>query len=172
MTQPAFVFPVLALGPDRHSLAPSDNERFYVFRNKTALLTATRDELRSGVRLKMLLVDSENIACRIERIVDAGPRTPLWHRVLLATFGQAGSMDRRLECEFADEAPIAFEAVRARVLASIERNQDDWVDDEAVAGEAGEPLELKRIVARARAAVRGANNVRELFENLDATWPY
>jgi hypothetical protein len=172
MTQRAFAFPVLALGPDRYTLASPNNERFYVFRDGTALLTATRDELRCGARLKMLLVDSENIACRIASIVDAGPRTPLWHRILLVIFRQAGSIERKLECEFASEAPIAFEAVKARVWASIERNRDDWVDDEAVAGEPGEPLELRRILARARAAVDEATNVRELFDNLDKAWPY
>lgn len=172
MTRPAFAFPVLALGPDRYRLASPNNERFYVFRDRNALLTATQDELRSGVRLKMLLVDSDNITFRIARIADAGPKTPLWRRVLLIVFGQAGSIDRKLECEFTNEGPTDFEAIKARVLASIERNQDDWVDDEAMAGEAGGPLELEPILARARAAVDKASDVRELFENLDEAWPY
>ena len=172
MIQPAFVFPLLALGPDRYRPVSKDDEKFYVLRDEDALLRATRDELKSGVRLKMLLIDSANNAYRISRIVDAGPKTPLWHRLLLGIFRQAGSIERRLECDFTCEEPVAFKAVKARVLASIERNQDDWVDDEAIVGEAGAPLALEEILGRAKAAVSRATNVRELFENLDQAWPY
>ncbi len=108
----------------------------------------------------------------ITNISDLGPLTPLWRRILLRTGRQTDLIEHRLSCEFAVQSPVAFDEVKARVWASIERNKDDWVDDEGMAGEGGEAMALNDLLAAAKDAVDRAANVKELFENLDAAWPY
>jgi hypothetical protein len=103
---------------------------------------------------------------------DVGPITPLWHRILLTVFGQSDSIRQRICCEFIEQPALSFDEVKSRVWASIERNQEDWIDDEAVAGEGGAPLPLATVLAAAKAAVDKSTSLKDLFENLDAAWPY
>jgi hypothetical protein len=163
---------MVAFSPGRDGPQDFDNERFYVVRDEAALLRATRDELSSGVRTRELLVDNLGRVCRIAEIMNLGPATPLWRRILLLVFGQAGAIKQRVRCEFIEDESMSFDAVKRRVWASIEGHKDDWIDDEAMAGEGGEPLELDSIIATAKAAVDRSNDLKELFENLDAAWPY
>jgi hypothetical protein len=163
---------MVAFSPGRDGPQNFDNERFYAIRDEAALLTAPRDELNSGVRAREVLIDNCGRVYRIKEIKDLGPATPLWRRILLLVFGQAGAIKQRVNCEFVEEESMPFDAVKRRVWASIEAHKDDWIDDEALAGEGGEPLELDSIIATAKAAVDRSKNLKELFENLDAAWPY
>ena len=172
MSPDAFKFPMVAFGPGRSGLQDFDNERFYVIRDEAALLTATRDELNSGVRAREVLIDNCGKVCRIVEMENLGPATPLWRRILLLLFGQAGAIKQRVSYEFTEEAVMSFDSVKRRVWASIEGHKDDWIDDEAMASERGEPLELDSVIATAKAAVDRSNDLKELFENLDAAWPY
>ena len=86
-------------------------------------------------------------------------------------FGQSGAIKQHIAYEFIDEAPLSFESVRTRVWASIRRNMQEWLDDEGIAGEGGEPAPLNSMLAKTKTAVDRSANLRELFENLDAAWP-
>ena len=170
MTFPSFEFPVLALGPDRYWPAGANGERFYVFRDRAALSTATRDELARGTRMETLFVDNAGVARTVARTADLGAATPLWQRILMILSRDADRIAHNISCDFVEEAPIPFDSIKARVWASIERNPDDWIDDEAIAGQAGEALGLEDVLADAKAAVDRAANVKELFENLEKAW--
>ena len=86
-------------------------------------------------------------------------------------FGQSGAIEQHIAYEFIDEAPLSFESVRTRVWASIQRNMQEWLDDEGIASEGGEPASLNSMLAKTKTAVDRSANLRELFENLDAAWP-
>lgn len=115
----------------------------------------------------MTLIDTAGGTWVVRRIWSTGLRTPAWKCVLFRLFGKGAHITHNVACEFEDRGLTPFVEVQARVCTSIEQNPDDWVDDEAVAGEGGaEPLNVESVISAAKAAVRRARNIEEIFERL------
>lgn len=164
------VFPILAFWSGKRMRGESGNERFREFKDVEALRLARWDELRPGEWLGMALVDDAGGAWTIREVHSVGYRTPFWLRGLMWIMNQGGDIEHAVECRLEQAAPIPFAEVQQRVCASIDRNPYDWVDDEAVAGEAGPPLVLADALEPMKSAVMRATKVSELFDGLDAAW--
>ena len=163
------IYPLLALGPDRYTGCAS-NERFYHFRDAAALTKASREERACGARLKWDLIDNEWQSFRILREQPLRTLTPLWQRVLMTIFGQQSSIKDLLKVELGEQPAAPHDEIRARVWASILRNQDEWTD-EGAADEGREPRPLGETLSNAKAAIEAARSVEDLFERLSAAWP-
>jgi hypothetical protein len=100
-----------------------------------------------------------------------GPITQTWERALLTLLRQSDDIEHAVDYELEDRGSILFTEVQDRVCRSIDRNPEDWVDDEAMAGESGPPVTLADILEASRAAVMQATNVQELSDGWDAVWP-
>lgn len=168
MTKPTF--PVLALGPDRYT-GDASNERYYGFDDISALTRPTRGEQRAGSRLKWDLIDNQGQSFRIIRETALRTLTPFWLRALMTVFRQREAIVDLTEIEFDHLAAEAFESGKARVWASIARNQEEWSDEEPALEAGRTPLPLADVLHKAKAAVEAAVNVRDLFDRLDEAWP-
>lgn len=61
---------------------------------------------------------------------------------------------------------MTFEDAKARLCAAIQNNPDHWRDDEAIAGEGGQPpVEEQDLLDEMKAQVMRSNSVLELIRN-------
>ena len=163
-------FPLMALGPDRYT-ADAVNERFYYFRDAAALAKATREEQRAGARLKWDLVDNRGRSFRIARESRRQTLTPLWLQLLMTLFGQREAIEDLMDIELGETSSGAFEGAKARVWNSIQRNREEWSDEEPAVEAGREPEPLPDILDKAKTAIDGAVNVEDLFDRLTEAWP-
>lgn len=162
------IFPVLVLRVARPGRDRERSECFFEYESAEALQTARRELLRRDELPGMLLVDNEGRSFVVRGTRRRASRTSPWMQLLLTIFGRSGDIREEVELDLEPEAAIDFEEVQRRVIESIDRNRDDWLDDEAVAGESGPQVDPDELLEAARAAVRRASNVAELFDNLEA----
>ena len=94
--------------------------------------------------------------------------TPLWRCVLMTIFPQWDDIIYEVELLLEPQPPLSFQEIQARVCRSIEMNQDEWIDDGAMAGESGEPVTLEQLMTDAKVAVRSATDIESLREALNA----
>jgi hypothetical protein len=165
-------YPILGFWLDLDDEGERRNERFRGFDSIQEFHVATGGDLRLGRRLGMTILDEAGQTFQVANVSSIGFSMPRWRRVLMWITRDADSIEHRVEYSLVALPPMAFEEAKARVGASIQRNKDDWIDDEAMAGEAGEPMKLEDVIAGAVDAVRKATSVQTLFEGLDAAWPY
>lgn len=163
-------FPILGLGPDRYT-GDASNERFHGFDDLSELTSETREEQRAGSRLQWDLIDNDGRSFRIVRETAVRTLTPFWQRVLMTILGQRGSISDLMAIEFSPQAVIEFENVKARVWASISRNQEEWDDEEPAVDAGRTPQPLAKVLTKAKAAIDAATNVEDLFARLDEAWP-
>jgi len=163
-------FPLLALGPDRYT-GDASNERFHRFQDMAALTRVTRQEQRSGARLQWDLIDNDGQLFRIVGETALQTLTPLWDRILMTVLRQREAIADLMEIEFSAPAVVTFESVKARVWASITRNQEEWDDEEPALEVRRAPLPLSEVLRKANAAVDAATNVEDLFARLKEAWP-
>ena len=148
------------------------NERFAEFATSDRFGVADGMALRQTRQPGAVYLDNAGRTFEIEKVAVSGFVTPLWRRILLMIFRQAEFIEHWVTYEVIELPPMAFEDAKVRVRASIERNQEEWIDDEAMAGEAGEPVRLEDVIASALDAVRGATTVKDLFERPTVAWRY
>ena len=161
-----FEFPLLAFY--RTEREP-ENERFFEFSNHTELNTATRDA--AAIRPGMIVIDNSGHSRELRSLRFGRVITPWWSRVLCELLGQSGSIEHEVEQQFVELEPLSLDEVKARVCASLERNKDDWADYDGAGGEEG-PLDESELIGKAKAAVQHAGSIAEIFEGMDAAWPY
>jgi hypothetical protein len=169
--EPQISFPVIGFWLSEETHGHRHNERFRLFSSSPDLHHARLRELRRSERANMLLVDN---ACRVwavSKVWSVGPRTQILMRALLTVFRQSDDIEHAVDYELEDRGLSPFTEVQDRVCQSIDRNPGDWVDDEAMAGEAGPPVKLADILEAVKAAVKQATNLKELSDGLDAAWP-
>lgn len=165
-------YPILAFWLDRDAAGEHRNERFRLFVSAQDLAVVSAWGLRCEHSPGTQFLDNAGRNFQIANVIGGEFVTPLWLRILARVMRDPGSIRRRVEYRVVVLPPMPFADAKARVGASIQRNTDDWLDDEAMAGESGEPLKLEDVIAVAMKAVRKATTVKDLHEGLDAAWPY
>jgi hypothetical protein len=135
------------------------------------LQRARRCDIRTGVMLGMVLIDSRGRAWRIRALKVARRHTPLWRCVLMTVLPQWDDIEYEVELSLEDLAGVPFSEVQARVCRSIDQNPDDWIDDEAMAGEAGPPVTLEHLMEAAKSAVRRSTDIETMRAEIHAGLP-
>lgn len=160
---PAPKFPALAFRRDvgRHAIA--GRERLTWFCDDEDFSTCTSWKLRQGERLGMVLVDRDLRCWKVLGVVDLGVIRPFWERVLRLLARQSL---HRIDQEVAEIEPMSLEQVKARILASIQANPDDWRDDEMIAGESGPPRDEQDLLDELADAVRAAASMPQIINAL------
>lgn len=156
-------FPALAFHRDVGRYAVPGRERLTWFLDADDFSTCTSWELKHGERLGMVLV-GPNLRCwKVLGVVDLGVVRPLWERVFRFLVQQSV---HRIDQQIVEIEPVTLEQVKARAIASIQANPDDWRDDEAIAGEAGPPRDEQDLLDELAAAVRAAASVPQIINAL------
>jgi hypothetical protein len=168
--QPAF--PAISFRSYRGRDDPPGNEHFIGVTSWAALCGATGEELKSGEYLGMRLIDDTGATWVVTEVRRLGYRTPLWQRALMTVLNQRDEIFHAVEFEFEERAATSFAEVQDRVCRLIDENREEWIDDEAMAGEAGPPVILEDVIEAAKAAVKRATNLTELFDGLEAVGSY
>lgn len=109
-------------------------------------------------------MDVEGRCWRISWVRDLGRTGGLWSRMLLFFSGLAG--DHRVEQTLVPIPEMTFQDVKRRLCAAIQNNPDHWRDDEAIAGEGGQPPVAEQdLLDEMKAQVMRSNSVLELIRN-------
>lgn len=165
--EPTATFPLIAFWFGENYRGQGKTQRFAFHDDWDGLRLASQGDLHQERRIGMTLVDTAGRTWTIRRIWSTGLRTPAWKRALFRLFGHRDRLLHHVACEFDDRGFTPFVEVQAHVCACIEQNPDDWVDDEALAGEGGvEPLDVESVISIAKAAVHRARSIEEIFERL------
>ena len=157
------VFPALAFRRDVGRYATAGRERLTWFVNAEDFSTCTSWQLRHGERLGMVLVDRDLRCWSVIGVVDLGVTKPFWERIFRFLVQQSL---HRIDQQIAEIEPMTLEQVKARTVASIQANPDDWRDDEAIAGEVGPPRDEQDLLDELAAAVRSAASVPQIINAL------
>lgn len=164
-------FPVIAFSNVRNLRGDGWKEDFFVYPSLDVIHLANSEELKWDERVGTAFVDCSNQSWIVKRVWSLGYRTPAWKRFVAKYLWRDGRyIIHEIGCEMESTGSMAFSEVQDRVCRLIELNSDDWMDDEAMAGESGPPVLLETILESAKAAVRRATCVLDLLENLDAEW--
>lgn len=111
----------------------------------------------------MVLVGGDLRCWKVLDVVDLGVVGPFWGRVLRVLVRQSvHAIDQRVE----EAGSASLEEVKARAIASIHANPDDWRDDEAIAGEAGPPRDEQEFLDELEAGVRAAASLPQIINAL------
>jgi len=166
-------FPVIGFREKRDDSGSPPIENFRGFDAWSDLQTMRQRELRRNEWVGMLLVDSGSRTWVVRSVRSRGFRTPFLQRMLLTLFNDHDSIEHDVRCELDEIGVTPFSEVRERVCRAIEKNPDDWMDDEVLAGESGPPIKLEDVLEALKAAVRRTANIQELFDslNLDQIYP-
>jgi hypothetical protein len=166
-------FPVIGFWENRDDSDSLRIENFRGFVEWSDLQTMRQRELRRDGWIGMLLVDSDSRTWVMRSVRSLGFRTPFFQRVLLTLFNDHDNIEHEVRCELDEIGVTPFSEVRERVCRAIEKNPDDWMDDEILAGESGPPIKLEDVLEALKAAVRRTTNLQELFDslNLDQIYP-
>jgi hypothetical protein len=167
MLEPAATFPLIAFWFGENYPGQGKTQRFSFYDDWDGLRLASQRDLHEERRIGMTLVDTAGRTWIIRRIWSTGLRTSAWKRTLFRLFGRRDRLLHDVACEFDDRGFTPFAEVQARVCASIEQNPDDWIDDEAVAGEGGvEPLDVESVISAVKGAVYRARTIEEIYDRL------
>ncbi len=166
---PEMAFPLIAFS--RPEGADSDRETFGFVSDLDHLQRARRREIRTSEMLGMVVIDSAGAAWRIQALKVVRRRTPLWQCVLMTVFPQWDDIEYEVDLSLEGLPAVTFPEVQARVCRSIDLNPDDWVDDEAMAGEAGEPVTLEYLMETAKSAVLRSTDIETMRIGIHAALP-
>jgi hypothetical protein len=152
-------FPVVCI---RHS-PEHDNEDLYWHQNEDAFTSVDASDVKRRWPVGMLVVDAKGAAWRIVGLIDHGAKGAGWKKWLRIVF----QGDRRVSYDLEDQPAIPFEGLKERVAAAISSNPEFWRNDEAIAGEDGEPQDEQAMQDARTARVRRAKDMRALIKALD-----
>jgi hypothetical protein len=147
--------------------ARADGGETFGFAGAEGIRRASRREIRNGALLRMTVVDAAGRTAQVCEFRVLRRLTPLWQCALMTVFPQWDDIEFEVEFEFEPLPPTTFADLQARLCRSIDANPDEWVDDEALAGEAGAPISLERQLAAAKKVVRAATDLDGIFEGLN-----
>ena len=159
----SLTFPALAFRRDVGRHAQAGRERLTWFLDAEDYSTCTSWALAHGERLGMVLVGPDLRCWKVVRVVDLGVSGPFWERVLRVLSRQSV---HRIDQEITELDPMTLEELKARTVASLQANPDDWRDDEAIAGEAGAPRDEHELLDELAAGVRAAHSVPQIINAL------
>ena len=122
---------------------------------------ATCNRRRVSDRNGMLIVDVEGRCWRISSVRDLGVTGGLGSRIFLFLTG-----DHRLDQTLVPIPDMTFGDAKACLCAAIQNNPDQWRDDEAIAGEGGQPpIKEQDLLEEMKAQIMRSNSVLELIRN-------
>jgi hypothetical protein len=151
--------------------AGEGRETFGFVSDHDHLHRARRRDIRTGVMRGMVLIDSRGRAWRIQALKVVRRHTPLWRCALMTVFPQWDDIEYEVQLSLEDLAGVPFSEVQARVCRSIDQNTDDWIDDEAMAGESGPPVTLEQLMETAKTAVRRSTDIETMRVGIHAALP-
>lgn len=156
-------FPALAFRCDAGPYAKPGRERLTWFLDAEDFSTCTPWELKHGERLGMDVVGSDLRCWKVLAVVDLGVVRPLLERAFRFFLRQSV---HRIDQQIVEIEPVTLEQVKARIIASIHANPDDWRDDEAIAGEAGPPRDEQELLDELEAGVLAAPSLPQIINVL------
>jgi hypothetical protein len=111
----------------------------------------------------MDVVGSDLRCWKVLAVVDLGVVRPLLERAFRFFLRQSV---HRIDQQIVEIEPVTLEQVKARIIASIHANPDDWRDDEAIAGEAGPPRDEQELLDELEAGVLAAPSLPQIINVL------
>lgn len=160
-----FRYPLLAFGRDVGRNAQAGREAVTWFGDDEDVSTCKGWDLKHGARMGMVLIDPTGRSWEIVGVRDLGIVGSVLGRIVRFVFQQN---DHAIQMDLVELPSISLDEVKARVCASIGANPDDWRDDEAIAGESGEPQNEILLLERIKARVRKAKTLEAIVKVLDA----
>jgi hypothetical protein len=151
-------FPAVGLYKDKRDWSPGEN--FFRFHDQRELTSST--ELDAAQILGMQLTDASGKSWRVTGV------TPLRSRSFLSALRRALGGRPQLAIDLVEEATAPLDQLKARLCQSVEDWQDDWRDDEAIAGESGPPRDEQEMLEEVKNVVQSAASVADIVGNLDA----
>jgi len=151
--------------------AEDGRETFGFVADRDHLQRARRREIRTGAMLGMVLIDSGGAAWRIQALKISRRHTPFWRCVLMTVFPQWDDIEYEVDLSLERLPGVPYSEVQARVCRSIDQNPADWIDDEAIAGEAGPPVTLDYLMETAKSAVRRSTDIETMRIAIHAALP-
>lgn len=162
MTELPMQFPVLALQRDYGREAQEGRERLEWFDDEDALTRLSRWDLKLGTQMGALFVDAGGRCWRVLGVTDMGVWGRSWTRIF-----NIFRDPRRVRYELAEGPALPFDVIKERVCTSIQANPDDWRDDEAIAGEAGPPLDEQEMLDDLTERARRTTDMCQLIAVLE-----
>lgn len=159
-----FKYPLFAFGRDVGRNAQAGRETVTWFGDDEDVSTCKGWDLKHGARMGMILVDPTGRCWEIVGVKDLGIVGSVLGRIVRFVFQQN---DHAIEMDLAERPPMSLDQVKDRVCASIDANPDDWRDDEAIAGESGEPQDELELLDRLKSRVRKAKTLKGVVKILD-----
>ncbi len=164
-------FPVIAFSTVRNLLGNGWKEDFRAYPSWDVIHLANSEELKWNERIGTLFIDNDKRSWVVSQVESLRYRTPAWKRfVAKYLYRDLRFVVHEIDCEMVATGPVAFSEVQDRVCRLIDQNSDDWIDDEAMAGESGPPVTLETILDYAKSSVRRATTVHELLANVGEAW--
>ncbi|WP_340646006.1 hypothetical protein [Phenylobacterium sp.] len=149
----------MAFGKDVGGHAIAGRERLAWFGSDEDFSTGTQWDIKHDARRGMILVDATGRSWEVVGVRNLGIVGSFLGRIVRFVFQQS---NYALEHELAERPPMSLEVAKVRICASIKANPDAWRDDEAIAGENGEPQEESKLLTRMLARVHRVKTFRGL----------
>jgi hypothetical protein len=166
-------FPVIAFSKVRNLRGDGWKEDFFAYPSWDVIHLANGEELKWNERTGTVFIDNDNQSWVVRQVESVGYRTPAWKRfVAKYLYRDRRFVVHEIACEMEATGPVAFSDVQDRVCRLIEQNSDDWIDDEAMAGESGPQVTLETILNYAKDCARRATTVHELLANISEAWDH
>lgn len=161
-------FPALAFGPYHGVNAESGEKNFEYFPDAEEFSTLYRsDKIERRVGL---IVNSSDGRCWQVLSASAGEVMGSWPgRLLRSMFGMTR---RKIHYEFLELPPMSLAQTKDKVVEVIMQRPYDWWDDEAIAGEDGEPRDAEEMIEDFIARVRNAAALSDVFYVVDNPHEY
>lgn len=153
-------FPALAFGPYYGVRAEPGEKDFEYFPDAEEFSTLYRSD-KIEQRVGLILNGSDG-RCWNVLSASAGEVMGPWPiRVLRSLFGMTR---HKIHYEFLELPPMSLDQTKDKVVEIIIQRPYDWWDDEAIAGEDGEPREAEEMIDELIARVRNAASLLDVFD--------
>jgi hypothetical protein len=161
-----YKFPLICLTPSSGPNATPGIEEVEWHRQPPFLNIMSQPELKRGEEVGWLIIDANLRVWRIAELKDLGRmKNTGWVDWLWWALGHGHH--RYVRPELVEQPPMSWEAVKARVCASIQANPDYWRDDEAIAGEVAPPRDEQEMLDELTERCRQATSMGMLIERLE-----
>lgn len=155
-------FPLLVFVPPRDSNAESDGWFIEDF-SKGDLKTMSPSELHHYRWRGLILNSKDGRRWEIKGVRDGGV-VGNWPPFVKGIISRLPFFRRHAIVDAVELEPHSLDQIKDRTVEIIRANPDDWRDDEAIAGEDGEPRDEQEMLEELIAAVRAAPSVPGIIQ--------
>lgn len=156
-------FPVLTFEPYEFIDSKPGDEHVECISDAKYFWTLHASEGRGEGRIGMVVVGNDGRCWKVLSVTAGGIAWsgPWPIKLLRSLFG----MNRRhANYELLELPPMSLDQVKDKVVEIIMQRPDSWWDDEAIAGEDGEPREAEEMIDELIARVRNATSMLEVSD--------